>query len=386
MTLGVLLLGMGLNSLMAKVEVLAETSQNNPLLPKGNRDLTTLEKNRVEEAISQLQTEAQAALEAGDENQAFTLWYQELELQKALGIASEIEALGRIGGIAWEKNRTLDVNILVDRLNLIQQQAQKSPPMAPNLLQPLATAYQQLRELEKAAVIYQQILQLAIKREDQVAQEETLKILGQLYIDRFDYTNAAAIYEQLLKRAEAQDDYFNQGLYLRQLGELYSQALQPENAVMAKQKLAETYLKNQELQKIPALKIEIGDDYQAIDNPESASQNYQEAFSLGWSLKQLATAGEALSKLANLYSVHDQKDYALQVYKELIKVEQQAYDFYGLMTVYDRMGQIYAEQKNYTEALKAFQNGLQLARSLSYQESYFIGQIDQIKKQLTLPR
>jgi len=51
------------------------------------------------------------------------------------------------------------------------------------------------------------------------------------------------------------------------------------------------------------------------------------------------------------------------------------------MNTYDKMGQIYLEQKKYSQALDVFQKGLQLAKSLQYQESYFAEQIDRASKQ-----
>jgi tetratricopeptide (TPR) repeat protein len=54
------------------------------------------------------------------------------------------------------------------------------------------------------------------------------------------------------------------------------------------------------------------------------------------------------------------------------------------MQTYDRIGQIYLKQKNYTQALTAFQQGLEIARSLKYREDYFLSQIEQINSQKKL--
>ena len=51
------------------------------------------------------------------------------------------------------------------------------------------------------------------------------------------------------------------------------------------------------------------------------------------------------------------------------------------MNAYDQMGQIYLEQKKYTQALAAFQQGLELAKSLQYQENYFTSQIEKVNQQ-----
>jgi tetratricopeptide (TPR) repeat protein len=197
----------------------------------------------------------------------------------------------------------------------------------------------------------------------------------------FDYPKAAATYEELLAQAQAQGDRVNEVVYLQQLAYIYDKAQQPETALKAKQRLAETYLNQKDYTNLPALKIAIASDYEALNKPDEASQNYQEAYSLAWSLQQYAYASDALQKLGALYRSHDQPEFALQVYEVLLKTEQQSYDYYGLMNAYDQIGQIYLGQKNYPQALAAFQKGLELAKSLQYQETYFANQIEQVSKQ-----
>ncbi|MGA7936550.1 MAG: hypothetical protein WCA35_23550, partial [Kovacikia sp.] len=82
-----------------------------------------------------------------------------------------------------------------------------------------------------------------------------------------------------------------------------------------------------------------------------------------------------------LYLANNRLDAALRVYNFLIGVEQQAYNVYGMMDAYDRIGQIYLSRKAYPQALTAFQRGLVLARQLKYKEDYFTTQIQQISKQ-----
>ena len=53
-----------------------------------------------------------------------------------------------------------------------------------------------------------------------------------------------------------------------------------------------------------------------------------------------------------------------------------------MMTTYDQIGQINIKRGNYTEALAAFQNGLELAKQLQYQEDYFTQQIALVNKQI----
>lgn len=361
-----------------------EITTPDPLLPKVKRPLSPLERLRVQAAIDGLDAEANGQLNAGNDEVAFELWYRELRLQRVLGPkVKEVEALGRIGAIAWDKERSVDVEWITERLIAIQQKAQVDVGIVDTeLLAAFGQAYQQLHKIDKTLEIYQQILANARLQEDIEAQEAALQVIGQQHLARFDYPKAEPVYQELLAIARSQGDSLKQGIYLRELAEIYNESSQPENALRIKQQIINNYIQSQLYQPIAELKISIAADYEALSQPEAASQTYQEAFSLAWSLQQLSVAGDALQKLGDLYRTYNQQDYALQIYRELLKLEQQSYDYYGLMTTYDRIGQIYLAQQNYPQARAAFEKALEIARSLSYQEDYFLTQIEQVNQQM----
>lgn len=66
-----------------------------------------------------------------------------------------------------------------------------------------------------------------------------------------------------------------------------------------------------------------------------------------------------------------------------MQADEQAVNVYGMMNTYDQIGQINLKRGNYSEALKAFQNGLELAQQLQYQEDYFSQQIALVDKQIS---
>ena len=351
-----------------------------PQLPKG-ASLSPEQQSTLKASLDELNAQAAALLQADNASGAFEIWYRELRLRRVLGTIEEVQALGRVGEIAWQRNQKFDVQVITGRLQAIQKEAQQKKSVNLELLQALGQAYQQVRVPGPAIEVYQQILADARTRSDTAAQETTLKTLAQLHMAWFDYPKAAATYEELLAQATAEGDRVQEVVYLQQLAYVYAQAKQPENSLRMKQQLAQSYLTQKDYTNLPALKIAIASDYEALNQPDQASQNYQEAYSLAWSLQQFAYASEALQKLGSLYHSHDQPDFALQVYEVLLKTEQQSYNFYGLMNAYDQMGQIYLEQKNYPKALNAFQQGLELAKSLQYQENYFTTQIERATQQ-----
>jgi tetratricopeptide (TPR) repeat protein len=359
-----------------------EQPTSDPLLPAISRPLSPMEHRLLREALVEMDGQAKAEFAAGNQEGAFEIWYRFLRLHQHLSPLEEIEALGKVGAIAWDAMRGADVPIITKRLTLIQKKAERKVPLTPEFLTALATAYGQVHSLDNSLDIYQKVLQNNRQAGDFKAQEETLNVLGGLYLAKFNYAKAAEIYEILLDMAEAQNNAYTQGLYLQELAKIYSQAANPENAVRIKEDLANNYLKTQKLLAIPPIKIAIADDYATLGQAEKASENYQEAFSLAWSLQQFGAAGEALQKLAKLYQDNNQKDYALRIYNELIKVEQESYNYYGLMQTYDSIGQIYLEEKNYQQALTYLKQALTIARTLKYQEDYFSSQIQKVNEQM----
>jgi tetratricopeptide (TPR) repeat protein len=144
--------------------------------------------------------------------------------------------------------------------------------------------------------------------------------------------------------------------------------------------LAELYLNQEDFTQVPALRLAIASDYEAIGQLEEAFRNYQEAYALAWSLEQYYRASDALRKLVTLYRSQGQIKEALQTSEILLEADNRSSNFYGMMSTYNQIGQIYLKIGDYGEAAAAFQNGLQLAQQLKYQETYFAQQIKHVNR------
>lgn len=348
------------------------------LIPTANRDLSDFEKRRIADKMTELDQQAQAELKAGNEDQAFLIWYEEIKLSKYINVETEIKTITKVGAIAWEKSRNQELNFLTERLVKIESESTIDGKIKPELLPVFAEAYEALHNIDKSIAVNQQILVIARQENNSSLIQTTLDKLGTFYLSKFDYYQALPIFEELLTLSQQNENYLQEGIYLRTLAEIEGAILKPENAINYKEKLAENLLVNQQVLQIPFIKISIGDDYKMIDKPEQASQSYQEAFSLAWSLEQYATAGDALKKLGKLYQDYQQLDSALKIYDELIKIEQQSYNLYGLMNTYDQIGIIYQQKQDYVQARKFFEKALEIARNIKYKENYFITKINQI--------
>ncbi len=368
-----------------------------PLLPRkpGKQPLTVIEQQNLAAALDNLNQQAAAKQQAGDKMGAFDIWNRELRLRRYLGSLAEVQALSRVGEVAWNENNRPEILYIMQRLQKIQKQTQKEKTQVKKtpststvdveLWRSLAMAYTGLRSPSEAVQAYDQVLAAVRQNNDVAAVVETLKTMGELHMSWFDYTKAADTYEQLLNLAAKSGDRINQLAYLQQLAYIYDQQKQPQQSIKTRNQLIEAYQSENNLIQIPQLKLAIGSDYQAIAlaNPTllpEAFKNYQEAYTTAWQQQQYVTAGEALQKLIALYRSQGQTEEALQTGQILVQTQEKAVNFYGMMKAYDQIGQIYLERKEPNLALAAFQKGLQLAQQLKHDETYFTEQIQKLSK------
>ncbi|WP_009631912.1 tetratricopeptide repeat protein [Synechocystis sp. PCC 7509] len=353
-----------------------EIKTPDPLLPSSSP--TPEEQKNLSVALDELNNQAQAKLSGGDKLGAFETWNRELRLRRVLGFLAEIQALGRVGAIAWTENERYQVQVITQRLDTISQQLKSSNDL--QLLTALATAFQQVRVPKSSLAVYNQIL--VLQPQGSTAAEETLQTIAELHLSWFDYPQAVASYNQLLSLAKAKSNRPGELAYLQQLAYLYDRSKQRQQAVDTKQQLLAIYQQEKLLTEIPTLHLAIANDYEVLGQLEQAFAAYQQAYTSAWALQQFFQAGDALRKLVTLYSSQNQIDEALQTSQILLQADEQAVNVYGMMNTYDQIGQINIKRGNYPEALIAFQNGLDLAKQLQYQEDYFTQQIALVDKQI----
>ncbi len=368
-----------------------EITITDPILPNlpNKQELTLTELQKLKTDLDGLNQEAQVTLQGGNKKQAFEIWNRELRLRRFLGTLSEVEALSRVGEIAWSQNEREQVQYISQRLQVIQSELGKQKSSDLQLWQSLGNAYQKLRLPKLGILVYEQVLILVRQQKDLSGEVEALKNIGELNLSWFDYSQAANTYQKLLSLAINQGDKANELGYLQQLAYIYKQGKQSQAAIDILNKLVPIYTNQQNLSEIPALKLAIAANYESLaqENPnlkQQAFDNYQAAYTTAWQLDQYAKAAEALEKLIAFYRSQKQVDAALQTSKILMETQTLANNFYGLMSAYDEVGNIYLERREYPQALTAFQKGLEIAQQLKYQESYFMQQIEKLKAEVKM--
>ncbi|MFM7363111.1 MAG: tetratricopeptide repeat protein [Cuspidothrix sp.] len=363
-----------------------EITITDPILPNlaNKRELTSVELKKLSIDLDGLNQEAQVILQTGDNQKAFDVWNRELRLRRFLGTLSEVEALARVGEIAGNENEREQVQYISQRLQTIQNQMAKQKNNDLQLWRSLGNAYQKVRLYKSRISVYEQILTLVKQQKDISGEIETLNQLGELNLSIFDYSQAANIYQELLNLAVNQGNKTNELAYLQKLAYIYTQKKQPEAAINILNKLVQIYTLDQNLNQIPALKLAIAANYESLakNNPnltQQAFNNYQSAYTTAWQLEQYARAAEALEKLIVFYRSQRQIDAALETSQILIQTQTLASNFYGLMSAYKQIGDIYLENQRYPQALTAFAQGLEIAQQLKHQETYFREQIQKLK-------
>jgi len=348
------------------------------LLPAHNRDLSESEKSQLKASLERLNEDGKAQLDLGNDDQAFEIFYRQIRLTRALGVVKEVEIITEVGEIAWEKNRAEDLRFLTERLTVLESNNTRNNRLNSDLLPLFLNGYQTLGDINRSISIQQQMLANARETNNQQQVKNILEDLGNAYLSIFNYFGAKPIYEELLTISETDKSYLDQTNYLQKLSQINGNLLKIENAVEYKKRLVVSHRENERITAIPMVKIAIANDYKMMDNPSEAGYYYQEAFNLAWSLGQYAIAGDALKGLGKLYQDYQELNSALQVYRELIKIEEQSYNFYGLMETYEQMGVIYQSQNRTQEARENFTRALQIAQQLRYRENDFVRKIEQL--------
>ena len=379
--LSVLLAG-GINLFCVHHKLLAQTQIANPLqtgvdrhdpiIPAGygRRKLSAFEIYRLEQKINQLEQTATQELQQGNPNRAFKLWYRQLKLARAINPEVEIEALGKVGAIAWQENRAVDLRNIANRLIAIEKEI-TTADLSPKLLNSLATAYQQVKYLEQAIAIEQQVLNDSKQQQNLAAVVKNLKIIGELYIAKFDYRSAAKTYQELLTLAESKSSSDQVDFYLTTLIDLYDRTGQTKPAIAARKRLIKNYTKSNKLDQVAGLKLAIAHDYEALNQTTKAREAYERGLTLASATQQLAIANDALESLGKLYLKKGQEQEAIATFTQLEKVQHQSYNHYGLINTYDTLGKIYLKLEQKKEAKQYFQQALELAKALDYKVEYF---------------
>lgn len=328
------------------------------------------------EELDTFHQQALELLQQGNQPEAFQLWQRELELRQGLGLIEEIQALSRVGAIAWLEGESAMIRQIITRLDEIQREVEDGDT---ETLQELGRAYQQVRSPQSAVVVYQKLLNRAIEQSHQEEQGALLVQIAQTHLNWFDYPQAIEGYEAVLKFAQQQEDALTQIQAYHQLAYSYEQMQQWEGAIETRLNLINLYNQLGQVSEIPKEQMAIAKHYQTLGNLKTSAQLYEQAYLTAFGQQQLAHAAQSLQSLAQLYQQQEQFPQALAVYRSLLATQAQAYDAYGMMNTYEQIAQIHSTLNQRDQAISALEQGLKLAQHLNLKTDYFSNRIQMLQ-------
>ena len=382
-----------------------------PLLPMApaSRPLSPLELSGLDASLDQLNQTAREQLAAGQTDAAFELLLRELRLRRIFGPVAEFNTLSQTAALAWNQRRPVEVQLLTLRTREIWETVkaalgqtetprslgEQSPEaLADNpervlvsgdassdrlVLTAIAQTFTTLRDIDSAVSVYETLIELTgAQGEDPTVQQQAL---AELHLAWFQFAEAADVYLALLNQTRANGNQTAEVAYLERLAYSYQQADSLAYAVRAQTDLLALYQEG-ELEKLPGLLVAIAQNYRTLNLPDTAIEYYRSAYSAAQRFEQFSFSARVLQDLGALYETVALYDEALSAYNLLIPVEQQAYNDYGVMNAYDKIGQLQRRQGNPFEALKAFEQGLAIANRLDLRQAYFVEQIESVTPSL----
>ncbi|TVQ11547.1 MAG: hypothetical protein EA368_05400 [Leptolyngbya sp. DLM2.Bin27] len=355
-----------------------------PLLPSPPvpRPPSPLELYDLEQALNQLALEAAALDQAGELADARQLWRREIRLRRLLGIEPELAAIDRVGRVLRDRTATQDLQLYTVRLDEIR--AELTLPADRDRLAAMAATYVVLGAVEAAAEIHRALADAALQSGDRTELRQQLETLAGLQADWFNFPEAAQVYGELVALAAADPLRDGEIRYLGLQADNLEQAQDLAGAIARQQRLLTLYQADTSLwPQIAPLQHRVAHNYRTLGDLDTASRQYQAAYSNAIDQGQLEVASNAIADLAEIYQTLGRQADVVYLYEQLLLVFQQAHSAYGMMAAYDQLGQVHEQLGATPSALAAYREGLVLARVLGTRQAYFEAQIARLTTRLT---
>ncbi|MBD2114747.1 MULTISPECIES: hypothetical protein [Cyanophyceae] len=359
---------------------LADPLQDTPLdpllppRPTVSRALSPLELYALEQELDQLALEAIALDEAGELEAARLVWRREIRLRRLVGIDAELAAIGRVGQVLRDRNATPDLQLYALRLDEIR--ADLTLPDDADRLEGMAATYEVLGDIDVAAEIRRDLADAALVGGNGAEHRRQLDALAVLRADWFYFPEAAQVYGELVALAQTGGNRDDEIRYLGLQAENLEQAQDFAGAIALQQRLLTLYQSDESLwPQIAALQHRVANNYSTLGDLDTASRQYQIAYTNAIEQQQLEVAAIAINDLAEIYKTLGRWADVGYLYEQLLLVEQQAHSAYGMMAAYNQLGQVHEQLGATPSALAAYREGLVLARVLGSQQTYFEEQI-----------
>jgi tetratricopeptide (TPR) repeat protein len=365
-----------------------EDDPRDPLLPTPvvDRPLSPLEQYALELDLDALALAAEQLAEDGETAAATEAWMREVRLRRLLGVEAELQAMGRVAQWLRDRGSTQQLQLLTARLDEIQPEFKVDEPADHAALLTIAEIYALLGDVEAATAIYRPLANDALAQGDLDTYQTRLETLAELQTAWFYFDDAAFTYGELIQITQTDPQRDDEIRYRKDRIYTLEQAAEFQPALADQQQLLELYNADPSLWLlIPALQYAMAQNLLATDNRESAAEYLQASYTNAIAEQQFDVAAQAIGSLIKIYRPLERWQDVLYLLDQLIVVEQQAYNAYGIMDAFDQMGSVYEQLNQPADALSAYREGLVLARHLNHRQDYFEAQIARLSEPETTP-
>lgn len=352
-----------------------------PLLPElpVERPLSPLEKRELSMALDRLAQEAERLYLLGRMDAAFMRWMREVRLRRIFGYDTELAAIRRVGQRAWQEGRTQEVQLLTLRLAQIQTALLGETPLNLPLLERVAANFEQLRDIDAAVAVYETLAVRAMQAGNQVQRVRFLERMANLQENWFRFEVAAQTYNRLLTLTRGENRSTPQRIrYLQRAAYNYREAGQPIRAIAFQQQLVQAYETQAQITAIPPLHLAIARNYRTAERLSQAVQFYQTAYTGALAQRQFNVASDAVRDLTEIYEALERPQDVQYLYDQQLAVERLSYNAYGIMEVFESLGQFYETRADLDAAIAAYEEALILARHLNHRSAYFHNRIQRL--------
>jgi tetratricopeptide (TPR) repeat protein len=254
------------------------------------------------------------------------------------------------------------------------------------ILLDIAEVYALLGDVDAATEIYRPLANQALAEGDRDTYQTRLETLAELQAAWFYFDDAAFTYGELVQITQTDPQRDDEIRYRKDRIYTLEQAAEFQPALADQQQLLELYNADPSLWLlIPALQYAMAQNLLATDNRESAAEYLQASYTNAIAEQQFDVAAQAIGSLIEIYRPLERWQDVLYLLDQLIVVEQQAYNAYGIMDAFDQMGSVYEQLNQPADALSAYREGLVLARHLNHRQDYFEAQIARLSEPETTP-
>ncbi|MGB3199284.1 MAG: hypothetical protein WBA99_00180 [Nodosilinea sp.] len=355
-----------------------------PLLPRPtvSRPLSPLELYALEQDLDRLALEAETLAEAGELAPAREIWRREIRLRRLLGVERELAAIDRVGQWLRDSTATQDLQLYAVRLDEIR--ADLTLPEDQDLLESMANTYVVLGAIDGAAALRRDLAEAARLADNDAEYRRQLEILAALRAAWFYFPAAAEAYGELVELNQVELNPDDERRYLTLQAENLEQAEDFAGAIALQQRLLTLYHSDESLwPQIAPLQHQVARNYYALGDLDTASRQFQVAYTNAIDQGQLEVAANAIDDLADIYKSLGRWADVGYLYEQLLVVAQQSHSAFTMMAAYGELGQVHEQLGATPSALAAYREGLVLARVLGTRQAYFEAQIARLTEEAT---